>query len=264
MGACRSVPRVLKESPLTAEPKRFQVLRGCLRFVENCRRSHVCPMSTRAACVDSTPVNDKSRDLSYGRRSAPARSRSSAAGTCPMSTYDRERPSRRDRSARQGVQEFPCGIGGGRRADAGTGQTRRDRIFHQLPARRSHGQLLRRQSPGVRRVRGQGDGVGQRRGAPRRGTVRVRDCQARGQGSGRARRRCGRVRGPLTTSGARRWCAFDRLTPNIVEVIVRAPAAARHFEPGSFFGLQNYEALGRVAGESRLMMRVSPHRGVGR
>jgi NADPH-dependent glutamate synthase beta subunit-like oxidoreductase/NAD(P)H-flavin reductase len=40
-----------------------------------------------------------------------------------------------------------------------------------------------------------------------------------------------------------------RLTPNIVEVIVRAPIAARAFEPGQFFRLQNYEALsGRVEG----------------
>jgi NAD(P)H-flavin reductase len=33
----------------------------------------------------------------------------------------------------------------------------------------------------------------------------------------------------------------DRLTPTIVEVIVRAPAAARHFEPGQFYRLQNFE-----------------------
>jgi NADPH-dependent glutamate synthase beta subunit-like oxidoreductase/NAD(P)H-flavin reductase len=34
-----------------------------------------------------------------------------------------------------------------------------------------------------------------------------------------------------------------RLTPNIVEVIVRAPIAARAFKPGQFYRLQNYEAL---------------------
>ncbi len=33
-----------------------------------------------------------------------------------------------------------------------------------------------------------------------------------------------------------------RLTPTIVEVIVRAPAAARHFEPGQFYRLQNFES----------------------
>jgi NAD(P)H-flavin reductase len=48
----------------------------------------------------------------------------------------------------------------------------------------------------------------------------------------------------------------DRLTPTIVEVIVRAPAAARHFEPGQFFRLQNYEALSKVVGStgSRMLM----------
>jgi NADPH-dependent glutamate synthase beta subunit-like oxidoreductase/NAD(P)H-flavin reductase len=34
----------------------------------------------------------------------------------------------------------------------------------------------------------------------------------------------------------------DRLTPTIVEVVVEAPAAARRFEPGQFYRLQNYEA----------------------
>src|SRR5512133_1817297 len=32
-----------------------------------------------------------------------------------------------------------------------------------------------------------------------------------------------------------------RLTPNIVEVVVRAPLAARAFKPGQFYRLQNYE-----------------------
>ena len=34
-----------------------------------------------------------------------------------------------------------------------------------------------------------------------------------------------------------------RLTPNIVEVVVQAPMAARAFEPGQFYRLQNYETL---------------------
>jgi NADPH-dependent glutamate synthase beta subunit-like oxidoreductase/NAD(P)H-flavin reductase len=33
----------------------------------------------------------------------------------------------------------------------------------------------------------------------------------------------------------------NRLTPTIVEVVVRAPLAARHFKPGQFFRLQNFE-----------------------
>jgi NAD(P)H-flavin reductase len=36
-----------------------------------------------------------------------------------------------------------------------------------------------------------------------------------------------------------------RLTPTIVEVIVKAPAAARHFHPGQFYRLQNFESVTR-------------------
>src|SRR6185437_12164358 len=34
-----------------------------------------------------------------------------------------------------------------------------------------------------------------------------------------------------------------RLTPNIVEIVIRAPIAARAFRPGQFYRLQNYESL---------------------
>lgn len=37
--------------------------------------------------------------------------------------------------------------------------------------------------------------------------------------------------------------AVDRLTPTIVEVVVKAPRAARAFQPGQFYRLQNFEAL---------------------
>ena len=46
----------------------------------------------------------------------------------------------------------------------------------------------------------------------------------------------------------------DRLTPTIVEVIVHAPLAARHFEPGQFYRLQNYEALARSVKGTKLLM----------
>ncbi|MCB2101045.1 MAG: FAD-dependent oxidoreductase, partial [Rhodobacterales bacterium] len=36
--------------------------------------------------------------------------------------------------------------------------------------------------------------------------------------------------------------AVNRLTPTIVEVVVKAPGAAANFQPGQFFRLQNYEA----------------------
>lgn len=36
--------------------------------------------------------------------------------------------------------------------------------------------------------------------------------------------------------------AVNRLTPNIIEVVVHAPLAARQFQPGQFYRLQNFEA----------------------
>jgi NADPH-dependent glutamate synthase beta subunit-like oxidoreductase/NAD(P)H-flavin reductase len=47
---------------------------------------------------------------------------------------------------------------------------------------------------------------------------------------------------------------IDRLTPTIVDVIVRAPAAARHFEPGQFFRLQDFEAYAGLTRGSRMAM----------
>jgi NADPH-dependent glutamate synthase beta subunit-like oxidoreductase/NAD(P)H-flavin reductase len=46
--------------------------------------------------------------------------------------------------------------------------------------------------------------------------------------------------------------AVNRLTPTIVEVVVRAPMAARAFKPGQFYRLQNYEILSRSADGTRL------------
>ena len=46
----------------------------------------------------------------------------------------------------------------------------------------------------------------------------------------------------------------NRLTPTIVEVVVRAPVAARHFEPGQFYRLQNYETYATEIDGTRLAM----------
>jgi NADPH-dependent glutamate synthase beta subunit-like oxidoreductase/NAD(P)H-flavin reductase len=46
----------------------------------------------------------------------------------------------------------------------------------------------------------------------------------------------------------------DRLTPTIVEVVVEAPAAARNFEPGQFYRLQNYEARSKRVDGTLLTM----------
>ncbi len=48
--------------------------------------------------------------------------------------------------------------------------------------------------------------------------------------------------------------AVIRLTPNIVEVVLRAPMAARAFKPGQFYRLQNYETLARRSNGTSLTM----------
>jgi NADPH-dependent glutamate synthase beta subunit-like oxidoreductase/NAD(P)H-flavin reductase len=45
-----------------------------------------------------------------------------------------------------------------------------------------------------------------------------------------------------------------RLTPNIAEVIVRAPLAARAFKPGQFYRLQNYETVAHRTDDTILAM----------
>ncbi|MCA1566827.1 MAG: FAD-dependent oxidoreductase [Acidobacteria bacterium] len=46
----------------------------------------------------------------------------------------------------------------------------------------------------------------------------------------------------------------ERLTPTIVETVVRAPMQARKFHPGQFYRLQNYETDARPVGGTKLTM----------
>ena len=46
----------------------------------------------------------------------------------------------------------------------------------------------------------------------------------------------------------------ERLTPNIVEVVVKAPMAARGFHPGQFYRLQNFETLAPKTAATTLAM----------
>ena len=45
-----------------------------------------------------------------------------------------------------------------------------------------------------------------------------------------------------------------RLTPNIIEVVLHAPQAARRFQPGQFYRLQNFETLAPMVDGTRLAM----------
>ena len=62
------------------------------------------------------------------------------------------------------------------------------------------------------------------------------------------------LRARPTTTGARTVVRVERLTPTIVEVVVEAPAAARNFEPGQFYRLQNYEARSQKVDGTLLTM----------
>jgi len=61
-----------------------------------------------------------------------------------------------------------------------------------------------------------------------------------------------------------------RLTPNIVEIIIEAPLAARSFRPGQFYRLQNFETHALAVDDTRLAMEglaltgawVDPDRGL--
>ena len=46
----------------------------------------------------------------------------------------------------------------------------------------------------------------------------------------------------------------ERLTPTIVEVVIRAPLAAKKFQPGQFYRLQNFETLAPVVSGTRMQM----------
>jgi NADPH-dependent glutamate synthase beta subunit-like oxidoreductase/NAD(P)H-flavin reductase len=63
-----------------------------------------------------------------------------------------------------------------------------------------------------------------------------------------------RFRARLEDDFVARVVSVERLTPTIVEVVVRAPAAARNFQPGQFYRLQNLESRApRIEGSPLLI-----------
>jgi NADPH-dependent glutamate synthase beta subunit-like oxidoreductase/NAD(P)H-flavin reductase len=61
-------------------------------------------------------------------------------------------------------------------------------------------------------------------------------------------------RGRIEEDLIARVVAVNRLTPTIVEVVVKAPAAARNFQPGQFFRLQNLESHAPRIGGAPLLI----------
>ncbi|MEO6952848.1 MAG: pyridine nucleotide-disulfide oxidoreductase [Polyangia bacterium] len=62
--------------------------------------------------------------------------------------------------------------------------------------------------------------------------------------------RIGRLDGDLRATVA----AINRLTPTIIEIVVHAPLAARRFQPGQFYRLQNFERNALDIDGTRLVM----------
>ena len=69
-----------------------------------------------------------------------------------------------------------------------------------------------------------------------------------------SRRSPAEILGQANAQWRARVVRVDRLTPTIVEVVVEAPAAARNFEPGQFYRLQNYEARSKKVDGTLLTM----------
>jgi NADPH-dependent glutamate synthase beta subunit-like oxidoreductase/NAD(P)H-flavin reductase len=57
--------------------------------------------------------------------------------------------------------------------------------------------------------------------------------------------------------------SVERLTPKTVALTIYAPAAARHFRPGHFFKVQNYETNAQQINGAKLLMEGIPLAGVG-
>jgi len=89
-------------------------------------------------------------------------------------------------------------------------------------------------------VRGTGDEAGKRESAFGREMVRTE--------------RFARLVEKLDDELIARVVRVERLTPTIVDVVVRAPMQARKFQPGQFYRLQNYETDAVVVGDTKLTM----------
>ena len=108
-------------------------------------------------------------------------------------------------------------------------------VLMSLVRRRPRGQLLRRSASELCRQCRQGDGRRRRRA--------IRWSAACWRGAPPSAPAPEELKARLDDELRARVHEVVRLTPKIVEVVVRAPMAARAFQPGQFYRLQNYETL---------------------
>ena len=188
----------------------------------------------------------------------PARTVCVAAGTSPNVIYEKEQPGHvRARRVEAVLPAAPRARRRRRRARASSRPSASEGFFTSYRRRRARGHLLRRQPPALRGQRRQGDGLSART-ATRTSSRCSADDIARARSdepqAARDAQLARALRARSTTSSRRASSRVDRLTPTIVEVVVRAPAAARKFEPGQFYRLQNFESLAPVVDGTRLAM----------
>ena len=225
-----------------------------MRYVENISPGGgACSTSTRT-CQRGEVQRRKDGSASS---SCPARTVCVAAGTSPNVTYEKEYPGTFQLDDRRAVLPAPTRARR-RRAEASTLEPlrrRRATASSRATAQSGLRLVLRRQPPALRGQRRQGDGERQGRLSetwPSSSRRSPRSKPTEQPVARREKRRSSSRRS--TTSSSPTVHAVNRLTETIVEVVVHAPMAARKFQPGQFYRLQNFETFAPRVDGTRLAM----------
>ena len=171
----------------------------------------------------------------------PARTCLVAAGTTPNITYAKEFPDALPLDAEAALlraRTAPSPDGDGCRLEPAPADDEA-RLLHRLLPRRQVRHVLRRQPPRLQRQRRQGDGLGPERlsaRSPRSSTARA---PRRGAPTPSGTPSAGALEDDLTARGRRGQPPDARRSSRSSSA---RPAAARNFQPGQFFRLQNLEA----------------------
>ena len=186
----------------------------------------------------------------------PARSVLIAAGTQPNTVLAREEGVSLELDGKYFLATDETGAPV--KPERHTAKPKRPQVLAAPLSRRALHELLRRPASVLFRQRGEGHGQ------------REAGLPGRFEGSGEPRCRLAAWTTPQFMAKLNRDLRavvheVRRLTPTIVEVVLRAPVAARRFEPGQFYRMQNFEALAlQGAGHHARDGRPGAHRRLGR
>ena len=179
----------------------------------------------------------------------PARTVCVAAGTSPNVIYEKEYPGTFELDDEEAVlpgRTRPRVDGEGNVTLTPRGEAER-RLLHELPRRTAT--PSRSTATTTRTTRA----ASSRRWRARRTAIRTSSRSSRSArrldpaDAARARREAARALREARRRARRDACVeVNRLTPTIVEVVVHAPMAARKFQPGQFYRLQNFESLAPI------------------